>query len=138
MNTGIVQFARYNGDNYPVALPFGIYERYHESFSDESTSTGTINNDFTVVPAGELWVIQKITYLAAIANVGSMWVGINDGTNVDYIHNDSTGTFGIVRVVLNPLILIEGEKIRFQVFSKASSSDVYCHVWGYKMKVDGS
>lgn len=114
---------------------FGFNDRYVETSESLNPSAGTVQQDFTAVPAGEVWIIQAVTFLNnTTAQRTTFRVRTSGGSEIPFYENTPAAA-GTYQCWNGEIVLKESDYIRFHLYNVVAGDDLYFRAWGYKMKV---
>ena len=116
-------------------MMFGYSDRYSEVESSVNVAAGSHNLDFTVVPAGEIWVVNAISARCSTANPSSISVLLNLGGNTHYLLVQTTVVAWIPEIALGAFVLKEGDFVRATFAGCSLNDDIYAQASGYKMSI---
>jgi len=118
-----------------LALLWGYTERYAENLGGTKSGDGTYEQSGTVVPSGEVWVVECISLYNHSGARGAIALQVNDGTtNYAVTRNLTPVQYELVSFI-GRLTLEAGDKVLVQQ-SACLDGDVLRGVaWGYKMAV---
>lgn len=117
------------------ALLWGYSDRYAERVSNLNADAGGNILASTVVPAGEVWVIEVISAQDATNNPTSVILQVTDGSAYPEMARNNSPTSGNNTNWYGRVTLKESDKVSVTINGCTAGDDLYMEVWGFKMKV---
>lgn len=115
---------------------WGYASKYAERETAINVAAGDVYMHFTVVPAGEIWVINTLSTHSDQSNCTHVYIGVA-GEGIWYWVNSKAAPQAYDAVnTPNPFILGEGDQIRVLYKGAALNDDFYAYARGYKMNLD--
>lgn len=120
---------------YKLAMLWGYSDRYVEIVTEENVSAGKVTVNLTVVPAGEVWVIESLQgqHGTAVERVDFQVGNATDGYHYVGIETQTAG--GLSVFWTGRLTLKAGDKVVVIFRNCTAGEDLIASAWGYKMEV---
>lgn len=116
-------------------LLWGFYDRFEENLSETKSGDGAFQAYSTVVPAGEVHVLQN-AHLVNNTRAGGVTTISLYGTGGPYYVATGAAPAVNVGVIINGAwVLKAGDKVRLRMNTCLDGDSIIAGVWGYKMKV---
>lgn len=112
----------------------GYNAQYMEAGSDLAAPAGTVTKTLSVVPAGEAWLIGRLSAWNATRAV-TIDTGVWDGTTMHVIDAATNTSSGNPLAVGKDVWLKAGDAVRFRFYGTVLNDDLYWNAFGKKMKV---
>lgn len=118
-----------------LALTWGYSDRWAEQISDLNASAGTNTLVATVVPAGEVWVLDFCGGVDVNSAVSIELEVDASGLGMTYVPSTAKAAGAWLIQFPIGLVLKEGDSARVRFYSCNLNDDLYARFWGYKMAV---
>lgn len=126
----------YDGTRWrKLALLWGYTDRYAERVSDLNADAGQNSLDGTVVPAGEVWMVEVISAQNATTSISAIILQVTDGSAYAEMARNNSPASGNNVNWYGRVTMKEGDKVHIIFDGCISGDDLYLDVWGYKMAV---
>jgi len=120
---------------YKLPLLFGYSDRVVGQMFTETAGAGDNTLTGTVVPAGEIWVIQAICASDITSNTTRIYVRAWGGALPMVIADEYVVTAGHWVTMQAEMLLKEGDYITAFFVGCTAGDDLYLRWWGYKMAI---
>jgi len=114
---------------------FGVSIRLHEFLDATKSGDGQFNVASTVVPAGEIHVVESASLSNYTRDAGISSITVSSAAGAHVIKGATTMTRYIPLLNDESIVLWAGDYIRFIVNTCLDNDDMRCGLWGYIMEI---
>lgn len=118
-----------------LPLLWGYSDRYTELKSDVGVPAGDVDQLFSPVPEGEIWIVTSFAAYSGQANVTAVSMEAMCGGNYLVLARDPYTVANKHIAPFTPIILKEDDRLRVYWYAAAVGDSVVASANGYKMKI---
>ena len=118
-----------------LPMVWGYSEHYAERKLNLNAAAGTNVLNGSVVPAGEVWVLEICGAFDVNTAPSRMIFTVTDGVTFAPFYRDDTPVVYVTSSWTGRIALTEGCYVQVVFFDCVLNDDLYVDLWGYKMKV---
>ena len=120
---------------HKLPMVWGYSDRFVEPASTAAVGAGDAEALTTLVPAGEIHIVQAVEIWHTDAAAQDIFGAAYDGaTSMMLLPRQSTDA-GVHRVWSGEVVLKAGDRVRAYAFAPGDGESVAVNIWGYKMKI---
>ena len=118
-----------------LPLIWGYSDRYAETVSNLSAVAGVNILLGTVVPPGQVWVVQSIAASDNTSVAGTLTLEVFGAAVEGMVKYDAALVAGAQTVWTGNIVMLENDRVRAVFTGCTLNDDLYLRTWGYKMRI---
>lgn len=116
-------------------ISFQYYDRWFEAPDMVISPGGHVRKESSVVPPGEVWVLQAAMALDNTTLLPHLAIGVGDGPTRVRIFDKQQDHLDIAVTWTGEVILKEGDRAHVWFYGSSPGDNLWWRFWGYKMRL---